>query len=124
MRIISPRFYKRPPKNWGDWLKPGYKSKYTLQYPLASKIFGVIAALLFLLPSALLVYSFIVLSRDGIEIFGPIAGLGMIGSMMIGLGLASIVAAFIHTYLGHIATGVLVLIGLIFLLITYLVIFL
>ena len=123
LKRINPVFYKALPKDWKEWFTPGYKSDYRLKHPIAHKVFGVIIMILLFLPSAFFVYSFVIFTRAGVEIFGPLAGLGIIGSMLIGLGLCNIVFAFIHQYLGHRVTCISIAAGIFVLLITYFFVF-
>ena len=127
MRMISPifsnGFSKKPSKNWIYWLSDELENKYMRQYPRATKVFSVLMWIVFLLPSVLFVRSLVVLTWNGVEILGPLAGLGIIGCVLIGLGLGNIIAAFMHIYLGHLVTTVLMLSGVFILLATYYLIF-
>jgi len=121
--IFSNGFSKKPSKNWIYWLSDELENKYMRQYPRATKVFSVLMWIVFLLPSVLFVRSLVVLTWNGVEILGPLAGLGIIGCVLIGLGLGNIVAAFMHIYLGHLVTTVLMLSGVFILLATYYLIF-
>lgn len=124
MKIISPIYFSGFSKrNWLYWLSDDENS-YMRQYPRATIAFCIIMWTLFLLPSILFVYSLIVLTRNDVYIVGPLAGLGLIGCILIGWGFGNIIAAFMHIYLGHRATIVFILAGAMFILITYYLIFL
>jgi hypothetical protein len=71
------------------------------------------------LPIALVVYVFAILSRSGVEIFGPLGGIGALGAVLVGSGLVSIVAAFTHQYFGHFFTLITLLAGMFLLVITF-----
>lgn len=121
--IFSNGFSKKPSKNWIYWLSDELENKYMRQYPRATKVFSVLMWIVFLLPSVLFVRSLVVLTWNGVEILGPLASLGIIGCVLIGLGLGNIIAAFMHIYLGHLVTTVLMLSGVFILLVTYYLIF-
>ncbi len=119
MKIIDPKFYKKPPKEWENWLHRGYKSDYMLNHPKASIVFGIIAIALFLLPVVMLIYTYIIFTRAGNEPFGPLAGLGIIGSILIGTGLSNLIMAFVQQYLGHVFTLTVILLGSFILAVTF-----
>ena len=122
--IFSNGFSKKPSKNWVAWLSPDYENAYMRQYPRATKVLSIGMTIFFFLPAVLFVWSLIVLTWNDIRMFGPLAGLGIIGCILIGFGLANIIGAFMHVYLGHLVTLVAMFSGVIFLGIAYSITFL
>jgi hypothetical protein len=55
------------------------------------------------------------LSRSGIELAGPSAGIACLGVLLVGISLVNTVLAFIHEHLGHFVTLTLAGVGVVLL---------
>lgn len=95
---VRPRYSKYAPKNSWEYFLPNADNDFKAMHPVAYgwlRAFGVIALLL-----PMIIYLIVCFMNPYVFNNGFIM-LGYAGSIMIGIGLFNIMAAFVHQYLGH-----------------------
>jgi len=95
---VRPRFTKYAPKNSWEYFLPNSDDDFKATHPVAYgwlRGFGVIVLLL-----PMIVYLVFGLLNPYVFNSGFVM-LGYAGSIMVGIGLFNIMAAFVHQYLGH-----------------------
>ena len=103
------RFYWQLPRNWRDLLKPNADKNFRQQHKFLY-ITLTILAIIFLFGFFIL-YA-IILIHVNKNVFGPLAGIGALGSILLGAAFCNIICAFVGEYFGHYVTLILFFSGL------------
>jgi uncharacterized ion transporter superfamily protein YfcC len=96
---IKPVFNRKMPKNAATYFSPESDVQFKKDHPVAYVFMVIMALVCVLLP--LLIYGILYAPYTSPSDTSPWMLLGMLGSLIIGIGLFNILAAFQHQYLGH-----------------------
>lgn len=112
---IKPRFTKRAPKNKWEYFSAESDDDFKKLHPIGYGFLVVCGMIAFLSPMIIYFIHILCLSphnepTSAVEL--AIFVLGTVGSLVMGIGLFNIVAAWIHQYLGHRLTAVCLSVGL------------
>ncbi len=105
---VKPRFTKKAPKKWQKFFLPSSDNNFKKIHPTVYKWLEAAGGTAFLLPSTIYAAYTVFINRAPNEWWML---LGFVGTMIIGIGLFNIVAAWVHQYLGHFFTTVCFLVG-------------
>jgi len=96
--VVKPRFSKYAPKNSWQYFLPNADHSFKSQHPVAYGWLRAVGVIVLLLP--MIVYMVVCFMNPYVWDNGVVM-LGYAGSIMIGIGLFNVMAAFVHQYLGH-----------------------